>query len=225
MRSQHLTTALLAGLALILLVGNADAFSFHKGKGIEGSGDLETREFDLADFDEISVGGAFEVEVRFGDDQKVAVTIDDNLWDNLELEVEGGRLIINWDKSCQPDGDCRLELVVSSLEEMSISGAADVDITDFEGDRFEFRHSGAADLEMSGEVDKLDIQVSGAGDIDTRDLQARHVKVRISGAGNANITASESLDAKVSGVGNISYWGDPQEKQTSVSGMGHIRNK
>jgi len=225
MRSQHLTTTLLTGLALVLLVGNAAAFSFHKGKGIEGSGDLETRNFDLADFDEVSVGGAFAVEIRFGDRQEIAVTIDDNLWDNLELKVKGSRLTIDWDESCQPDGDCRLELVVSSLREVSVSGAADVDITDFAGDRFKFELSGAADLEMSGEVDELDIQVSGAGDIDTRDLAARHVKVRISGAGNANITASESLDAKVSGVGNISYWGDPEEKRTSVSGMGHIRKR
>ena len=68
MRSQRLTTTILVGLALILMVGNAAAFSVH-GKGIEGSGDLETREFDLADFDDISVGGAFEVEIRFGNSQ------------------------------------------------------------------------------------------------------------------------------------------------------------
>lgn len=224
MRSHHLTTTIVAGLSLVLMVGNAAAFSW-PDKGIEGSGDLETRQFDLAEFDEISIGGAFEVEVRFGDKQRVGVTIDDNLWDNLELKVKGGRLIVDWEERCQPDDDCRLELVVSSLQAMSISGAAEVDIAGFQGQDFEFRLSGAAELEMDGDVDQLDIQVSGAGEIDTRDLQARRVKVRISGAGNANITATESLDAKVSGVGNISYWGDPQEKKTSVSGLGSIKAK
>ncbi len=224
MRFQRLTTAILASLVLVLLVGNAAAFSF-KDRGIEGSGDLETRDFDLKDFDEISVGGAFDIEIRFSESQEVAVTIDDNLWDNLELEVKNGRLIIDWDKNCQPDNDCRLELRVSSLKAMSIHGAADVEIDDFDGDSFDFELSGAAELEMNGRVDDLDIQVSGAGEIDTRDLKAQHVKVRISGAGNANISVSESLDAKVSGVGNIHYWGDPEKKRTSVSGLGNISAK
>jgi len=224
MRRQRLTTAILTGVALVLLVGNAAAFSFN-GSGIKGSGDMETRSFDLNDFSEIIVGGAFEVDVTFGDQQEIRVTIDDNLWDNLELEVKGDRLIIDWDEDCRPDSDCRLRLTVTSLEAMTIHGAADVDITDFEGDTFRFDLSGAADLEMSGKVDDLEIQVSGAGDIDTRDLQAQHVKVRISGAGNANITATESIDAKVSGVGNIKYWGDPKKERTNVSGMGHITAK
>ncbi len=221
MRRQSLTTAILTGIAVFLLVGNATAFSIF-GDGIKGSGDMETRDFDLADFDEISLGGSFDVEIKFGDRQEIDVTIDDNLWDNLELKVKGDRLIIDWDKSCRPDDDCRIELTVTSLQAMSIRGAADVDIIDFEGDSFEFDLSGAADLEMSGEVDDLDIQVSGAGDIDTRDLQARHVKVRISGAGNADVTATESIDAKVSGVGDIDYWGDPAKERTSVSGLGDI---
>lgn len=224
MRIPSSLSFVLAGLALVTLVGDADAFSF-RDQGIKGSGDLETREFDLKDFDEISVGGAFEVEIRFGDRQRVAVTIDDNLWDNLELKVRHGRLSVDWDESCRPDDDCRLELVVTSLEAMSVSGAAEVDIAKFAGERFEFALSGAAELEMDGVVEDLDIQVSGAGEIDTRDLEARHVKVRISGAGHANITASESLDAKVSGVGNINYWGNPSDKSTSVSGLGSIRSR
>ncbi len=224
MRFQRLSAVILATLLIALLAGNAAAFSF-KDKGIKGSGDLETRTFDLKDFDEISVGGAFEVEVYFSRDQEVAVTIDDNLWENLEVYVRNGRLTIDWDENCRPDDDCRLELTVSSLTAMTIHGAAEVKIADFDGESFDFELSGAAELDMNGSVEDLDIQVSGAGEIDTRDLKAKNVKVRISGAGNANISASESLDAQVSGVGHISYWGDPEKKRTSVSGLGKISAK
>lgn len=224
MRRQRLTTTILTGMALLVLVGNAAAFSFG-GNGIKGSGDMETRSFDLDDFSEVIVGGAFDVDVTFGDYQEIKVTIDDNLWDILELEVKGDRLYIDWDESCRPDGDCRLRLTAKSLEAVTVKGAAEVDINDFEGDSFRFELSGAAELEMSGEVEDLEIHVSGAGEIDTRDLQAQHVKVRISGAGNANITATESIDARVSGVGNIKYWGDPEKERTNVSGMGHITAK
>jgi len=224
MRRQLLTTTILAGLLLVMLAGTASAFSFGN-RGIKGSGDMETRSFDLSDFDKITLGGAFDVEIIQGDRQEVTVTIDDNLWDILELKVKGKSLVVDWDDNCRPDDNCKLEITVTSLRALSIHGAADVDISDLKGDEFKFDLSGAADLEIDGEVDDLAIQVSGAGDIDARDLTARHVKVRISGAGNANITATESIDAKVSGVGNISYWGDPEKKRTSVSGMGHISAK
>lgn len=60
---------MLAMLAVTLLDGNATAWSI-MGKDIKGSGDLETREFDLNGFDEISVGGAFDVSIRFSAEQK-----------------------------------------------------------------------------------------------------------------------------------------------------------
>ncbi|MCB1183328.1 DUF2807 domain-containing protein [bacterium] len=216
--------ATLAALLLIAFAaGPAGAFDFHgHGHGREGSGDLETRSFALDDFDEIIIGGAFAVDVRLGDDQDVAVTVDDNLWDLLEVTVDGGRLRIDWTDPVDPDDDCRIAITARRLVAMGVSGAGEVRVHDFRGDEFAFKLSGAAELEMDGEVDRLVLQVSGAGDIDTRDLRAKHVKVRISGAGNANITATESLDAEVSGVGNIDYWGDPAEKHTRVSGLGDI---
>ena len=224
MRSRYSVMATLVALVLLLAAGNAAAFSFGKDV-IEGSGDMETRTLDLKEFEAINVGGAFDLEITLGDEQKVVMTIDDNLWDNLEVEVSGGTLEIGWDKSCSPEGDCRVEIVVRKLEEVDIHGAAEVEIRDFHGDSFSFDVSGAAELEMDGTVDKLDINVSGAGDIDTRDLKAKSVKISVSGAGEAKVYASESFEGRVSGVGSIDYWGDPEHQRTKVSGIGDINRK
>ncbi len=224
MRTRYSVTATLMALVLMFAAGNATAFSFGKD-AIEGSGDMETRTLDLKEFDSIDVGSAFDLEITLGDEQKVVMTIDDNLWDNLEVEVSGGTLEIGWDESCSPEGDCRVEIVVRKLKEVDIHGAADVEIKDFHGDSFSFNVSGAAELEMDGTVDKLDINVSGAGDIDTRDLKAKSVKVSVSGAGEAKVYASESFEGRVSGVGSIDYWGDPEHQKTKVSGIGEISRK
>ena len=224
MRANRLLPALLTILIMAALTCPASAFSFGKDT-IEGSGDMETRTLDLDEFAAIDVGGAFDLEITLGDEQKVVMTVDDNLWDNLEVEVKGGTLEIGWDKSCSPDGDCTVEIVVRELKEVDIHGAAEVEITRFKGDSFEFNVSGAAELEMDGEVDRLEIQVSGAGDIDTRDLLAKSVEISVSGAGEAKVYASESFNGKVSGVGSISYWGDPEHEKTRVSGMGDIDKK
>ena len=224
MRSRYSVMAAFVAMALFLVAGNASAFSFGKDI-IEGSGDKETRELNLKEFDEIEVGGSFDLEITLGDEQKVIMTIDDNLWDNLEAEVHGGTLEIGWDKSCDPDVECTVVIVVRELKAIDIHGAAEVEIQGYRGDSFTFNVSGAAELEMDGEVDKLDIHVSGAGQIDTRELKAKSVEVSVSGAGEAKVFASESFEGRVSGVGNINYWGDPEHQKTKVSGMGNIRRK
>ncbi len=224
MRSRYSLMAACVAMALILTAGNAAAWSFGKDT-IEGSGNMETRELDLKEFDSIDVGGAFDLEITLGDQQKVVMTIDDNLWDNLEAEVSGGTLEIGWDKNCDPEGDCKLEIVVRELKAMNIHGAAEVEITGYHGEAFEFGVSGAAELEMDGQVDRLEINVSGAGEIDTRELKAKSVEISVSGAGEAKVYASESFEGRVSGVGSIDYWGHPEHQKTKVSGLGDINSK
>ncbi len=223
MHFRHLKTTLITVLVLALVAGQASAFSFPKN--IKGSGDMETRELDLDSFDKIDIGGAFDLHVTLGKKQMVKVTIDDNLWDNLEADVDGHQLELDWDKSCRPDSDCHVEIVVRSLKEISIHGAGDVEIEDFEGESFGYFLSGAGSLKMDGKVDELKIRVSGAGDADTRKLKAKHVDISVSGAGDAEVFASESIRARVSGVGSIDYYGDPEEKETRVSGIGSIKRK
>ena len=226
MHTRYIKRILLITLVMVLGASQCLAFSFHKhGRGIEGSGELVTRELNLDEFDQIDIGGAFDLHVTFGDHQMVQVTIDDNLWDNLEATVSGGELELDWKKSCQPDRNCHIELVVRSLEQVSIHGAGDVGIENFRGDSFEYHLSGAGDLTMDGQVDDLKIRVSGAGNADTRDLKAQDVNISVSGAGNATVFADRSIKARVSGVGKVVYYGDPEEEDTRVSGIGSIKRK
>ncbi|RKZ14849.1 hypothetical protein DRQ50_08330 [bacterium] len=222
MRFRHTVTTIAIPLLVLALALPAQARWFGSGKGIEGSGDMETREFDLKTFEAIELGGAFSVEIRFGDKQSVAVTIDDNLWENLETGVSHGTFELDWDKNCEPDDDCKVVITMGNLERLEVHGACDATVKDFDSDRFEFNVHGAAELYINGQADELEINISGAGEVDARNLKAKHVKVRISGAGDAELYASESIDARISGAGNLDYWGNPDHEKTNVSGVGSI---
>jgi hypothetical protein len=192
------------------------------GRGEKGSGTLTTRTFDVAGFDRIALDGGFDVYVTVGGKTAVTATVDDNLAGLFTAEVESGTLRLDWEKACRPNRKCRVDVTLPELKGFTVNGAGDVEITGVRGARLELRINGAGDMEVAGSVDELELVVSGAGDVSAGDLAAQDVEVRVSGAGDATVRAARSLDAAVSGVGEITYLGDPTEKQTQVSGVGEI---
>jgi hypothetical protein len=227
MRARYVFLSAFVAAVLVLGCGPAGARShkwFHS-HGIDGSGDMVTKELDLPEFHEIDVGGCFDVHVSFGRKQKVELTADDNLFDHFDIEVHGGTLDLDFDRDLDPSENPRLDIVVQRLESVSVHGAGSLEVEDFAGERFAFDLSGAGSLAIDGAVDELDVDLSGAGSVDARDLKARRADVQLSGAGNATVTVTDRLRARISGVGNLTYYGDPEDRDVHVSGLGSVRRR
>ncbi len=197
----------------------------HSNRGLRGSGDIETREFDLSDFDKIKLECGIDIRIHVGESFFCEVEADDNFFDEMKFRVRGRTLVLDTKRNLRPSDDMLLTIRMPELEGVSISGAGDIYITGISGDEFYLDISGAGDIRVEGEVDELDIHLSGAGNIDAEDLEARSADVRISGAGNAEITVTDEIWASISGVGDIVYHGDPEHEKLNVSGMGKIRHK
>lgn len=192
-------------------------------EALAGSGKLETRTLDLAAFTKIDLGGAFTARIAFGKTQRVDVTVDDNLWDNLQAAVDEGRLALDWARHCQPSAGCAVTITMAApLEEFTLAGAGDVGITGLAGRHLTFYLRGAGNAVLDGTVDGLEIVLTGAGSCAARGLKAKDVTIILAGMGDCEVHASASLDARISGVGNVTYWGEPGKKQTEVTGKGEI---
>ncbi len=225
MRKRLLPILMVSILILTLSGGEVLAGKHGWGKGIKGSGDVETRELDFDGFDEIRLDGAFDVEITFGRGFDLKLTTDDNLFGEMDIYVEDDRLVLDTEENLRPTEGVLLEITMPDLVGLKINGAGDILIEGFDGERFELNVRGAGDLTIDGRVGSLEVNISGAGDVDAEELVAREVEIGISGAGDATVHATESLKARVSGVGNITYYGDPEHKRTKVSGLGHIKGK
>jgi hypothetical protein len=212
-----------AAILLLGLAGSAAAGHRHdRHHGIEGSGKAETRSFDFDGFDKVRLDAGMDLDIRVGRGFDVAVTLDDNLFDNLILEVDHGVLVIGWDESCHPDVDALMKLDLPKFTHLQINGAGDVEIEGFDGGDFEFELNGACDLKAAGKLDELEIDLRGAGNVEAEKLKARKVDVTIAGAGNVECWAEDEIRAVVNGVGEITYAGDPAKQKTSVHGIGSI---
>ena len=103
------------------------------------------------------------------------------------------------------------------------SGAGNLTVKSLTVESLTVEHSGVGNITLAGQAARQDVHLSGAGNYSARDLESQDVAIRQSGVGNARVWAVTTLDASLSGAGNIDYRGAPAVTQ-KVSGVGHIRN-
>lgn len=210
---------------MALLAGSAFAgwTTYGSQPTIKGSGKLTTEERKVENFDRIETYLGAELKIKIGSPQKLTVMVDDNLHDAVRTEVHGSTLIIDSDKSWSSREGCKIEITVPKLEEIEEYGSGYIEVSGLNGGLFSFDLDGSGNFWADGSVDELDVSINGSGNVDTRDLQAKEVYVTINGSGNAEVTALESIDGRVNGSGDITYYGKPEDVSRHVSGSGRIR--
>ena len=184
---------------------------------INGSGNIVEREIDVQDFDKVEVIGEGIIIIEQGDTESLVIETDDNLLEYITASVSNNKLkiekIVDDGYDLVPTDSIYYHLKIKNIEELSLLGAVKVNCDSLQISRLNLDMSGVADVELSGEVESLDISVDGVGDLKGRDLLS--TQCSISGTGTANITISVSkiLDISFQGIGSIKYIGDPEINQ------------
>lgn len=232
------STLLLALTALFFTaIGNAQT-------RIKGNGKVVTEKRSTTGYDEITLAGSFDVVLVSGTEGVISIEGEENILPYIKVEVVGNVLKIYNEKNVQLDTKKDLVLTVpfEQISSVSLSGSGDVTskntitasifkaklsgsgnlILDIKSSDFEVALSGSGDVVLKGNADNFVSKTSGSGDVDAINLTTKKANVSISGSGDMKVNCSESLYARVSGSGDIEYKGDPQSKDTKVSGSGDI---
>lgn len=216
-------------LFLISLLSAVVLFTFSScryiGKGVQGSGVRKTEKRNLAAFKSIETNGAFEVQVTCQQAASFEIEGDDNLLPLIKTEVRGDVLRIYNDSPYQTSRAMAVRISVPDLDTITSTGAADIHITNVKNDGLLVSSTGAGKIEAAGETKYLSISSTGAGKIDTGKLHAERAKVTVTGAAKVDVYATQQLDVTVSGVGQVTYDGDPPVVNKSVSGLGSVNKK
>ena len=211
---------------LLILAALVAAFSAcHIGRGVKGSGNLKTEKRNLPAFKGIETTGAYEVEVMCQKPASFEIEADDNILPLIRTDVRDGVLYVTSEKSYNPSRAVRLRMSLPELTAVSSQGAGEVTIQDAQSDDLKIESMGAASIKAAGKVKSATISSSGAGDIDANRLQAEKARVTVNGAASVSVYATEQLDVSVSGVGSVTYGGDPKTVNKSVSGIGSVNRK
>lgn len=186
--------------------------------------DQQTRP--AGNFDAINARGALNIVVEAGKTASVVVSGSDLFVKQVKTDVSGGELRVtledNDGRKIRSGDNARVTITLPALRQFKIAGAGESVLRNIKGDKLTIIYQGAGSLTADGDVKQLDLTVQGVGEIDTKALHAQQVDVKSSGVGHVSVFASERLDAKVKGMGELEYYGKPRSVSKSAQGMGSI---
>lgn len=179
---------------------------------------------DVPVFQSITSQGAFQVTVNVGQKQSVVLSGSDTAVARIETKVVNNTLVLSApDRERLRDEDkMRISINVEQLTQFQLEGAGKTELNNLSGERFRLNYQGVGLLKANGKVQTLVIKAEGVGSINTRDLDAQHVDVSLEGVGSVQVRATESLRAKVDGIGSLTYYGKPARISKSVDGIGKV---
>lgn len=192
--------------------------------GVQGSGKAATEHRTVSKFSSIDAKGSFDVDVKIGGAPSITITGDDNLLKLVETKVDGDTLVLSTTKDYNSKTNMKVMVTAPSLEDFDLHGAGDVNIRGVKQESMGLHLYGAGDLTAEGTVRDLKVDLYGAGDIDLFGLKAENATATLKGAGDMNVFASNKLDVKVMGAGDVTYKGHPKTVTKSASGVGDIQS-
>ena len=211
-----------------------------------GSGNIIADSRPVSGFSAIQLDGAGRLIITQGAVESLEIQADDNLINDLISDVRGGTLILGyqekpWRKTILPSQSVIYTLTVIDLDQLTINGAADLDLQTFEIESLELsvngagtimiddlsagklsvNMAGAGSVTISGQAVEESISIDGAGNYRAGNLQSSNTFIEINGLGTGVVWANETLNVNITGAGSVSYFGSPELTQ-QITGLGNI---
>jgi len=197
---------------------------------IRGNGNITQQNFPLNNFETVSVSGDWTVEITRNGTSSVTVDADRNLFDYLDIRVDGSHnLHIGFKKGYAiSNAHCKASITMPILTQLTasgsitgeikpfnnmsgeamsiaISGSGDITANDINVKNLALEISGSGDFKATGEAQTFTGSISGSGNIKAVDLETEKANISISGSGSAEVWVTDSLTADISGSGKIRY--------------------
>ena len=225
MKLKQICTVLFIGMTVMVL------FSTSCKKSIRGEGDVITKTIQPPSFIGIENSISADVYVTQAAVQKVEISAQSNIIDNITLEVKNGIWGIGFDKNVRKHEPINIYISIPQLSSyalsgsgnfytnnvfdscgtvsFNISGSGNIDAHLNSNTKTYSSISGSGNITLSGNSPYQDITISGSGNLNAFPFHTYHSIVKISGSGNCQLTADSTLNVTISGSGNVYYKGYP----------------
>ena len=215
----------------------------------ENGGPTVARNYKVGSFDQIEVGGPFNVEVRTGASPSVSARGPQKMLEHMVVEVRDGKLVIRPErqKGMFQSGwhfrdTVEVTVTVPMLRAAAIGGSGDIKINEVKGEAFDGSVAGSGSLDVgtldvqslklavagsgaaqarAGRAQSASFEIAGSGDIDAKGVQAQTADVSIAGSGNVAANATNTASVSIVGSGDVDVSGGAK-CSVSKAGSGDV---
>lgn len=194
-----------------------------------GSGNIVSETRQTGNFEGLSVGGSFDVEVKIGPEVSVIVEADDNIMKYIETTVTAGTLRIRTEGLNNfSDVHMKVFITVPALNSIKASASADVEVegilasqgkltfkanssasinAEVNAPEVESEASSSATITLSGKTQTHKAEASSSADIRAFELLSENTTAGANSSSNIQVHASVTLNARASSSASVRYRG------------------
>lgn len=203
----------------------------------------EVRE--LPFFDKIKVSGQVKVFLEKGDREMATIKASDIVVSDITVEVVGKTLEIKLKKDSKKQAKAEVFVKYRELRDVSVAAAAYVSMNDtlkvdklvlnvittseFDSDiianTIDVKVGQGSSVRLRGSVQNYEASVSTKGILSALELKADSAFVTVGSGAIAKIYAKELIEAKVRAAGNLTYTGNPMQKNIKTSIGSSVREE
>ena len=191
---------------------------------VVGSGKLVFQDRTVGTFTGIRVTGIANVVIREDPVQALRIEADDNILDRVSTTVEGGLLTVGLLRGSFSNITVNVYASMATVRRLEVTGSANFSTaTPLHTDSLTCRITGAGKITIQGSASAGVFEITGAGAIQAFDLTLERGWSIISGTGDIEMNVSRQLTASITGVGSITYAGNPSTVNQTVTGVGSVK--
>ncbi|QOD61768.1 DUF2807 domain-containing protein [Polaribacter haliotis] len=213
-------------------------------KKIKGNGKVVTVNRTTTDFDGVSAGGSFDVQLIKGKEGNIKIEGEENIIPYIETEVKGNTLKVSYKNNTNIRTTKRLTVTIfyNDIESVGLGGSGNISCKEkIEAKNFnvslggsgkidlhinarEIRASigGSGDIDLKGNTTEFTCSIAGSGSIRAFELKTDEVKATVAGSGSIKTTVKSKINAKIVGSGSLYYKGNPSHIDTKSVGSGSV---
>ena len=216
-------------LAALLLLGGWNM----QAQTVKGNGNLITRDFEVAAFNEIKTILPAAMNYIVADKYSCRVTLDENLFEYLNIRTDGDVLVLGYVPEKVQHINLThtgfiIELSAPRIEEISIAGSTDfcfVTLVETPKMKIQTAGSGSVIFKETANIHDFDMQIAGSGKMICKKLLADHIKLNIAGSGDMIVEDGtvKSATISIAGSGSVETRCQLESMDYSIAGSGTIR--
>lgn len=217
------------------------------GQGIRAKGPVITKDYQVNNFNGISVSDGLRLIVTMGDVEHAEVTAAESLQRYIEVFVRENTLHIGikdnyWFKNVSANETPEIHVYAKSLKDLEGSGGArivgtnkitgtdmDIEISgggycecDMEMTKIDTEVSGGGKIKLTGSAATFNIDASGGSRCECFELITNDTDIDVSGGGIAQVTVNGRLDVEAAGGSRVEYKGIGVLGKQELSGGSNI---